>query len=98
MTIFLALQNTYHLIEVAVCNEDSIIESVTIDKVHASKELLPIINKLLMRHNFTLQSLSFLTINQGPGPFTTLRVVITTANGISFATGLPLIGVDGLIA
>ena len=35
-------------------------------------------------------------MNQGPGPFTSLRVIITTANGLSFATKKPLIGINGI--
>jgi tRNA threonylcarbamoyl adenosine modification protein YeaZ len=64
----------------------------------ASKQLIPTLSQLLHDHHIQLQQLPFLAINQGPGPFTTLRVVITTANGLSFASGIPLIGIDALTA
>ena len=40
----------------------------------------------------------FFATNQGPGPFTTLRVVISSVNGLAFATGIPLVGVNALHA
>lgn len=40
--------------------------------------------------------LDFIAVNQGPGKFTSLRVLLATANGLSFATHLPLIGIDGI--
>ncbi len=40
--------------------------------------------------------LAFIAAHQGPAPFTTLRVCLTTVNGFAFATGMPLIGINGL--
>jgi tRNA threonylcarbamoyladenosine biosynthesis protein TsaB len=40
--------------------------------------------------------LTFIGVHSGPAPFTTLRVGIATANGLGFATGLPLVPVNGL--
>ena len=96
MTRFLAIQNTYEMIEMALFNEDSIVESITIDKKEATKTIVTVLNALLERNNCPLNSLDFFAVNQGPGPFTTLRVVIATMNGLAFATNIPLVGVDGL--
>ena len=53
---------------------------------------------MLKEHNLTLSDLAFFAANYGPGPFTTLRTVIATLNGIAFARNVPLVGVDGLKA
>lgn len=98
MQYFLALQNSYQALELALFDAQKLIATATIDKLTASRLLIPSIDQLLTRHKITLKDLSFIVVNQGPGPFTTLRVVITTVNGISFASGIPLVGVDGLAA
>lgn len=93
---YLALQATYEHLEVGLFDDNHLIDQVQEDKKKASTTIVSHIDQLLEKNNITLQDLSFIAINQGPAPFTSLRVVIATANGISFATGLPLVGVDAL--
>lgn len=95
MTISISLQATYEHIECAFSDQSDI---VRIPKVEATAQLLITIEKLLASRKCTIHDLSYVAVNQGPGPFTTLRVLIATVNGISFATGIPLVGVDGLEA
>jgi tRNA threonylcarbamoyladenosine biosynthesis protein TsaB len=96
MRYFLSIQNNYQLVEVALFRDMQSIASTEISKLEASSHLMLAIQGLLNEHQLSFKDLSFIAANQGPGPFTTLRVVIATVNGISFATKLPLIGVDGL--
>lgn len=98
MATYLVLHNTYHSVEIALFKDSTLKASHSLDKMVASKSLIPELNNLLQSANQALSDLDFIGVNQGPGPFTTLRVVITTANGLAFATGIPLIGVDGLDA
>ena len=51
---------------------------------------------MLKQHALTFSGLAFIAAHQGPAPFTTLRVCLTTVNGFAFATQVPLIGVNGL--
>lgn len=69
-----------------------------IPKNESSKNLLPYTHALLQKHNVALRDCSFIGVQHGPGPFTTLRVTIASVNGLSFATGIPLVGVNGLYA
>lgn len=99
MQNFIALQSTYDDVQIGLFIADPqprLIASTHINKIHASKELVPMLNRFLKEHTITLEQLPFIGVNQGPGPFTTLRVVIATVNGISFASNIPLIGVDAL--
>lgn len=96
MHIFLAIQSTYETVDIALCKDNSIIDHISEHKHTASKNLIPSIEKLLARNNTSLQDISFIGANQGPGPFTSLRTVIATINGISFASGIPLVGVNSL--
>lgn len=98
MNFYICLHNTYHSVEVALLTNNSIIKKIPITKEEASALLIPKIDKLLTSNNLTISDLTCLIINQGPAPFTTLRTMIATVNGISFATHIPLVGVDGLIA
>ena len=98
MTHFISIQNTYDFLELALFTDDTCIKTVQEDKKNASKRAIPLLGSLLQDHKLTLTDLSFIGVNYGPGPFTTLRVIIATVNGLSFATKLPLIGIDGLQA
>lgn len=98
MNYFLAIQNTYTHVQIGLYQNLNCIQKVEIDKTNASKETLVKIQLLLQRSSLALSDLSFIAVNQGPGPFTTLRVVISTVNGISFASKIPLIGVNGIEA
>src|SRR3989338_1529451 len=98
MSYFLALQATYHSLEYALYDGMRLIQKKSLIKTQASSLLMCELNQLLSDHNCTWHDIQFLAVNQGPAPFTTLRALIATVNGISFATHKPLIGIDGLAA
>ena len=92
----LILQADYHQVSLALCKDSTIIETNIDSKQNASRNLVSRMQSLLEKHSFNWDDLSFIGINQGPAPFTTLRVIITTANGLNFAKKIPLVGVDGI--
>jgi len=98
MPIFFAIQSTYETVQIAIFKQITIVDIAHIKKTNASKEIIPTLNALLTHNHLTLTDLSYIAVNQGPGPFTTLRAVITTVNGLSFARNIPLIGVNALDA
>lgn len=98
MKHFLSIQNTYTHVELALFQDRQLINWVSEDKLRASKHFVLLIAGLLQEHHIKFSDLSFLAVNQGPGPFTTLRVVIASVNGLSYATKIPLVGVDALEA
>lgn len=98
MLVFLAIQSTYNQVQIGLYTPDQKLAIASIDKMVASKECILAIQSLLEGQNLQLKDLSFIATNQGPGPFSTLRVVISTINGLSFATGIPLIGINSLEA
>ncbi len=95
---FLAIQHTYHAVHMSIGTPEGLGPITTLDKTQASKDAISAVAALLKSHQLTLDDLAFIAVNQGPGPFTTLRVVISTVNGLSFARKIPLIGVNGLQA
>lgn len=98
MSNFLGIQSTYQTVDLALFSDTHLREMQSIHKTQASALLIPTLDTLLKKNACDLNNLNFIAVNQGPSPFTTLRVVISSANGISFATKIPLIGVDAFDA
>lgn len=94
----LAIQGSYKTITLALFSDDTLIDSIQETSSRASSSLIPLIDQLMNRNNTSVHDLAFIACEQGPGAFTSLRVTLSTINGIGFASGVPLIGVDGLEA
>jgi tRNA threonylcarbamoyl adenosine modification protein YeaZ len=95
-TIFLGIHCSYKDVHVGLFKNDQMIAVEVIANAQASKQLVFIIDHIFEKHAVSLSSLSFIFVNQGPAPFTTLRTVLTTVNALHVACGIPLIGVDSL--
>ncbi len=93
---FLAVNSTYTTVECGLFSNARLIDHREMDHKQASKELMLSIAELFAQNDISFSAISFIACNQGPGPFTTLRVAIASANGLGFAMKLPLIGIDGL--
>ena len=63
-----------------------------------SQRLLSSIHWVLDRADLTLEDISALAVTIGPGSFTGLRIGLSTAKGISLASGKPLVGIPTLDA
>lgn len=87
---------TYERIIIALYSACSRTALVSIPSQKASAELLPILEKIFLENGIVLHDVAYITVWRGPAPFTTLRVGITTINGIAFATGIKIMGIDGL--
>jgi tRNA threonylcarbamoyladenosine biosynthesis protein TsaB len=97
-TKFLSIQGSYHHLEVALFEETSCLFSLVQEDSKASSHLIPILDKSLSKNNCTIKDISFISVDMGPGAFTSLRVTIATVNGIAFNKKIPLVGINGLEA
>jgi len=61
-----------------------------------STQLLPNLSHLLKQTELSLQSASGIIVARGPGSYNGLRVGISTAKGLAFSLGIPIIGVSTL--
>lgn len=95
---FISIQGSYSNLELALFNKNQKIDQINETSQKASSLLIPHIKTILTKNNLQLSDLDFICADQGPGAFTSLRVTISTINGIAFATKIPLIGIDGLTA
>jgi tRNA threonylcarbamoyl adenosine modification protein YeaZ len=96
MTHSLVLQYPYDFIEIALCSNGRIITSVSIHKFQAVSQSIPAIQDLLSTHNLTLRSLDYIGVVNGPGPYNTLRAILTMLNGMHRITKIPLIACNAL--
>ena len=61
-----------------------------------SVELLPRLTNLLSQTKSSLQSISSIAVARGPGSFNGLRVGVSTAKGLAFSLGIPIVGISTL--
>ncbi|MCF7800004.1 tRNA (adenosine(37)-N6)-threonylcarbamoyltransferase complex dimerization subunit type 1 TsaB [Candidatus Babeliales bacterium] len=95
---FLSLQASYSGLELSLYKNNILTKKIEENNRKASSILIPLIQDLLQEYDLKISDLNFICVDHGPGAFTSLRVAITTVNGISFAQKIPLIGIDGLDA
>ena len=98
MPSYIAVQNTYDVFQIALFINDTLVGKKREDKYYTSKLFIPLLDQLLQEHTITINDLDFCAVNCGPGPFSTLRSILASVNGIHAASNLPLIGIDGLDA
>ena len=98
MKPFLLLHAGYTSCYVGLISKNQIISFSQEDKRFASKNIALRIVEILNKNNLTPQELSFIGVDCGPGPFTSTRVAVATANGIAFGIGLPIVELNSLEA
>lgn len=64
----------------------------------ASATLIPTIHQLLGQAGWTLGQLDAIAFGRGPGSFTGLRTACAVAQGLGFGAGVPVLGLDTLLA
>ena len=65
-------------------------ESNTDDYQHA-EQLTLYIQDVLTQSSLTLKQLNAVSVSSGPGSYTGLRIGVSTAKGLCYALGIPLI-------
>lgn len=66
--------------------------NILMKHVHSEK-LVPIIDELLKSNEISTSQLDCVCVSTGPGSFTGLRIGMTAAKGIAFASNLPIVPV-----
>lgn len=96
MNNFLVATHNYTSFCLALFKNATLIDKKLESNKKTSEQLIPLINSLLTENNIAITDIQFIAVNCGPGPFTTLRSILSTANGIGFATDIPLVSIDGI--
>jgi len=66
--------------------------NIQLKHIHSEK-LIPMIDDILSSNNISTKQLDTVAVSVGPGSFTGLRIGMTAAKGIAFASKLPIVPV-----
>lgn len=94
---FLVLTNDYQKTWIGIFEHFQCIDFCVEDNKKISKNIFLHIDQLLKKNKLIFDSILYSAVNQGPGPFTTLRSIIASMNGLSFAIQKPLVGINGIV-
>src|SRR5690606_4871070 len=100
MGVILSIETATSVCSVALHDEDSrriAMAELFQENVHAQK-LMPLIETLLQQAGVGQDELCAVAVSRGPGSYTGLRIGVSTAKGLAYALGIPLIGVETLDA
>lgn len=99
MTLILCIETGTEVCSVAIgINGNCLIEETLYENKRHSSMLTSMIKKCLDDSGIDFKELTAVAISDGPGSYTGLRVGASTAKGICFALGIPLIAISSLKA
>lgn len=95
--MILCIETATNVCSVALCNQGRLLDKreSSVDKSH-SRLLTIFINDLLKEAGIEAASLKAVAISKGPGSYTGLRIGVSTAKGITYGAGIPLIAISTL--
>ena len=68
------------------------------DEIAHSSKLSVFINELLSQEGLCVADLDAIAVSEGPGSYTGMRIGVSTAKGLCFGAGKPLIAVGSLLS
>lgn len=84
---------------IAIIDDERVISELTLNvKATHSEKLMAAIDHLMELSGLTLNDMDGIAVSIGPGSFTGLRIGLSTAKGLSYGSGKPLIGIPTLDA
>lgn len=95
----LALDSTAVTAAVALCEDERLISSYTVNNGNTHSEtLLPMIESVLKQAHLTVSEIDLFVCSAGPGSFTGVRIGAATIKGLAFGRQKPCVGVSTLEA
>ena len=97
MALILSLETSTAVCSVALHDNGKLIAAAEIHKEqsHASK-LAVLIDQVMKVAGLSLDAINAIAVAQGPGSYTGLRIGVSTAKGLCYALGIPLISIGTL--
>jgi len=97
--MYLAIDTSTDTASLALVQEDEVLAELTwrCGQNHTT-QLLTHLAHLLNQSKLNLQSTSGIIVARGPGSYNGLRVGISTAKGLAFSLGIPIVGISSLEA
>lgn len=95
----IAIETATMVGSIAIVDEEKVISEITLNiKATHSKKLMTAMSHILEDAALSLDDMDGIAVTIGPGSFTGLRIGLSAAKGLSYASGKPLIGVPTLDA
>jgi tRNA threonylcarbamoyl adenosine modification protein YeaZ len=95
--MYLAIDTSTDNASLAIIKEGLISAELSwFSRQNHSVELMPNLNRLLDETHTNLKTTQGIIVAIGPGSFNGLRVGISTAKGLAFSMGVPLVGINTL--
>lgn len=93
----LGIETSTMMVGVALVDERGLVAEYRSEATRSrSERLMPMIDQVMKDSHTMPQDLTGIAISIGPGSFTGLRIGVSTAKGLAFALGLPVVGVPTL--
>jgi tRNA threonylcarbamoyladenosine biosynthesis protein TsaB len=97
MTNILCLETSTDVCSVALYADDRLVDSREVHEPQAHAARLAVLVEEALRYSgVPSERLSAVAVSEGPGSYTGLRIGVSTAKGLCYALGIPLIAVSTL--
>lgn len=99
MPNILLIETSTEVCSVGICSGEALVSlrEIRDQKSHASK-VAAFIEEVLQETDIRASSLEAVAVSSGPGSYTGLRIGVSTAKGLCYALGIPLIATNSLNA
>lgn len=94
----LAIECTQAVLSIAAQKENAIVSRESGEWRNTAEQILPLIDATLSEAKLPASKIDAIVLSAGPGSFTALRIGMSTAKGLCFALGKPLISIPTLHA
>jgi tRNA threonylcarbamoyladenosine biosynthesis protein TsaB len=97
MNTILAIDTSTEACSVALFYHNEITHDFVVSARDHTKQILPMVDKLLKQSDCSLSQVDAIAFGQGPGSFTGVRIGIGVAQGLALGIDKPMIGVSTLM-
>lgn len=94
----LALETSADACSVALLDDGQIYQQIEHCPQQQSQRALPMLQELLLEHDYRLRDIDGMVYAKGPGSFTGVRIGISMVQGVVYGADLPVYGVSTLAA
>jgi len=99
MALIVSIDTATHVCAVALHRDGQLLASQAHHEERSASSLLPVIIKQILEEAGVAKSqVSAIAVSSGPGSYTGLRIGVSTAKGLAYGLGVPVIAVPSLQA
>lgn len=100
MSWILHIETSTKVCSVALSNNGILhcLEEIADDQYAHGEQLTVLIERVMQKASVKMNQLNAVSVASGPGSYTGLRIGVSTAKGLCYALGIPLIFIDSLTA